>query len=347
MAEDSGSTFRRKKEHIELCLTDKVNFRDKTNGFDRYDFEHYAITEVEKDKIDFSTMFLKKKINYPFLISCMTGGTAEAENINARIATAANELSIPMGVGSQRQAMENNDYHDSYRIIRRKAPSIPILGNIGASQIVKMNNFNKVQRIVDLIEADALVIHLNATQELLQLKGEPNFSGLLMKLEKLVKKVNIPIIAKEVGAGISKKAAEKLLGVGIKGIDVAGAGGTSWSSVEILRSKEAIDNPFWDWGLPTSYCIKEVFKLKKEHKFILIGSGGINTPFDAAMAFALGADIAASAKVILQELDKSGESGIKNLIISWFEVIRNIMFLTDSHKINELRNKIILKEKLY
>jgi isopentenyl-diphosphate Delta-isomerase len=347
MTEDSDLTFQRKKEHIELSLTDKVSFKDKTNGFDHYDFEHYAITEVEKDKINFTTTFLNKKINYPFLISCMTGGTSEAENINARLARVANELNIPMGVGSQRQALENKDYHDSYRTVRKEAPSIPLLGNIGASQIVKMNNFDKLQNIVDLIEADALVIHLNATQELLQLKGEPDFSGLLRKMEKLVRKIDVPVIAKEVGAGISKKAAEKLLGIGIKGIDVAGAGGTSWAAVEILRSKEAIDNPFWDWGLPTSFCIKEVFKLKKDYKFVLIGSGGINTPFDAAMAFALGADIASSARVILQELNKSGESGIKNLVVNWFEVIRKIMFLTGSHKINELRNKIILKEKLY
>jgi isopentenyl-diphosphate Delta-isomerase len=347
MTEDSHSTSQRKKEHIELCLTDKVNFRDKTNGFDHYDFEHYAITEVEKDKIDFTSSFLGKKIKYPFMISCMTGGTTDAENINARLATAANELIIPLGVGSQRQMLDNNDFHLSYQVIRREAPLIPIIGNIGASQIVKMNNFDQVQYLVDLIEADGMVVHLNAAQELFQFKGEPNFIGLLKKLEKLVKKVNVPVIAKEVGAGISKKAAKKLLDTGIKGIDVAGAGGTSWTAVETLRSKETIDNPFWDWGLPTSFCLKEVYKLKKDYKFILIGSGGINTPFEAAKAFALGADITASARVILQELDKTGVSGIKDMIISWFEVIRKIMFLTGSHKINELRNKIILKEKLY
>jgi isopentenyl-diphosphate Delta-isomerase len=347
MNEDSDLTSQRKKEHIELCLTDKVNFREKTNGFDHYDFEHYAITEVKKDKIDFTTTFLKKKIDYPFLISGMTGGTTEAERINERLATAANELNIPMGVGSQRQVLENNYHNYSYKVIRRMAPTIPILGNIGASQITKMNNFDQVQGIVDLIEADALVVHLNSSQELLQFKGEPDFSGLLKKLEKLVRKIKVPILAKEVGAGISKKAASKLLGIGIKGIDVAGAGGTSWSAVEIMRSKGTVENPFWDWGLPTSYCIREVFKLKKEHKFILIGSGGIDNPFDVAKAFALGADITASAKLILQELYKNGEIGIKNLIISWFEIIRNIMFLTGSNKLNELRNKIILKEKLF
>ncbi|MDR3667711.1 MAG: type 2 isopentenyl-diphosphate Delta-isomerase [Ignavibacteriaceae bacterium] len=347
MTEDPGLTFQRKKEHIELCLTDKVNFKHKTNGFERYEFEHYAITEVEKDRIEFSTIFLKKKINYPFLISCMTGGTAESEIINERLAIAANELNIPMGVGSQRLNIENNNNDQSYKVIRKVAPSIPLMGNLGASQIVKMNNFGKVQKIVDLIESDAMVIHLNASQELMQFKGEPDFSGFLRKMEKLVKKITVPVIVKEVGAGISKKAAEKLLGVGVKGIDVAGAGGTSWSAVEILRSKVETDNIFWDWGLPTSFCIREVFKLKKEHKFVLIGSGGICTASEAAKAFALGADIAASAKIILQELFKNGEKGVVKLVVSWFEVIKNIMFLTGSHKINELKNRLILKDKLY
>lgn len=347
MTKDSDSTIQRKKDHIDLCLTDEVNFRDKTNGFDKYDFKHYAITEVKKDNIDFTTTFFEKKINYPFLISCMTGGTAEAENINARLATAAHELNIPIGVGSQRLMLENKDYHLSYQIIRRKAPSIPLLGNIGASQLVKMDNFDQIQFIIDLIEADGLIIHLNAAQELLQSKGEPDFTGLLKKLEKLAKKVNVPIIVKEVGAGISKKVAEKLLEAGIIGIDVAGAGGTSWTAVEILRSNEISNSSFWDWGLPTSYCKREVSKLKKKHNFILIGSGGINTPIDMAKAFALGADIAASARMILQVLDKSSVSGVNDTIIGWFEVIKKIMFLTGSNNMNELRNNIILKEKLY
>jgi isopentenyl-diphosphate Delta-isomerase len=347
MKEDSDSSSERKKEHIELCLTDKVTFKDKTNGFDNYEFEHYAITEVEKDKIDFTVSFLKKKISYPFLISCMTGGTTNSGNINAQLAVAANELNIPIGVGSQRHSLDRLENHESYKIIRTEASSIPVLGNIGASQIVKMKKFDKVQKLVDLIEADAMVIHLNAAQELMQPNGEPNFSGLLKKFEKMVKSVSVPVIAKEVGAGISKTVAKKLLEVGIKGIDVAGAGGTSWTAVEILRSKEDNNNLFWDWGLPTSYCLKEVSKLKKEHKFILIGSGGIISPFDAAKAFALGADIVASARVILQVLDKSGVEGIKNMVINWFEVIRKIMFLTGSNKINELQSKIILKENLY
>jgi isopentenyl-diphosphate delta-isomerase len=341
-------TAQRKKEHLKLCLTDGVKFKFKTNGFDRYDFIHCALTEVEIDKINFETKLFKKKINYPFLISCMTGGTTEAENINAQLAIAAQELNIPIGVGSQRQALENSKHDNSYITIRKNAPAIPVLGNIGAAQIVKLKNLNVIQKLVDQLEADAMVVHLNPLQELLQKEGEPNFIGLLKSIKQLVKILDVPVIVKEVGAGISGEVAKKLLDIGVKGIDVAGAGGTSWAGVEMLRNKSQKEIDLWDWGLPTSYCIKEVHKLKKSHKFILIGSGGINSPSDAAKALALGADMVASARIILQTLNKEGVGGVKKLIVSWFDFIKSVMFLTGSKSISELQDKkIILKEKLF
>ena len=347
MDEDSSSVSQRKKEHIELSLTGNVGFKEKTNGFEHYDFEHDAVTGVELSKIDFTTLLFKKKIGFPFLISCMTGGTTEAENINSRLAIAANELNIPLGVGSQRQALENDSYHSSYKVIRKNAPAVPVFSNLGGAQLITVKNFNQIQKIIDLVEADALVIHLNPAQEIFQPDGQPRFTGLLGKIEKLTCKIKVPVIVKEVGSGISKNAAKKLLDSGVKGIDVAGAGGTSWTGIELLRSGNQADNQFWDWGLPTSYCIKEVAKLKKDHRFLLIGSGGINNPFDAAKAFALGADLTASARIILKELDKNDIDGVKNLVTGWFGVIKKIMFLTGSPKLNDLRNKIILKEKLY
>ncbi len=349
MSENQNSTSKRKKEHIELSLTNKVAFKEKTNGFEHYDFRHYAITEVEIFKIKFVQKFFRKKINYPFLISCMTGGTSEAENINAQLAIAANQLNIPLGVGSQRQALENNIYHHSYRIIRQNAPKIPILGNIGAAQIAIMKDFKSINFLVDLIEADAMVVHINPAQELLQPGGEPNFKNLIKHIEKLVKVLNVPVMAKEVGAGISKEAAVRLLNAGVKGIDVAGAGGTSWTAIEILRSKNKnVQDEFWDWGLPTSYCIKEIVKLKKKHDFLLIGSGGINNSIEAAKALALGSDMVASARIILQELNKNGTEGVIKLIESWFDTIKKIMFLTGSQNLNEFKNnKLILKKDLY
>ena len=349
MSKNSDSTSKRKKAHINLCLTDKVAFKKKTTGFENYEFEHYAITEVDIKKIDFTTQFFNKNISYPFMISCMTGGTSVAGNINAQLAIAAQELNIPMGVGSQRQALENDKYLETYQIIRKNAPKIPILGNLGASEVVKLKTPDKVSYLVDIIKADAMVIHLNPLQELFQPEGNPDFTGLLKKLQKLTETLKVPVIVKEVGSGISKKAVQKLLEAGIKGIDVAGAGGTSWSGVEMLRSGVTDHDDFWDWGLPTAYCIKQIAPLKEYNEFILIGSGGINSAFDVAKALAFGVDLVASARTILQTLDKNGVDGVIKMIEEWFEDVKKIMFLTGSQNLHDFknRNNLIHKNELY
>ena len=348
MDKSEDITSQRKKEHLELSLKADVSFKSKSNGFDYYEFIHDAATEVELDKISFETKFFKKKINYPFIISCMTGGTGEAENINAQLAIAAEELRIPIGVGSQRQALESKNFRNTYDVIRKNAKSVPVLGNLGAAELIKIKSFNDVKILVDLIQADAFVIHLNPLQELLQLEGTPYFKGLIKSLKKLVKQIEIPIIVKEVGAGISGKVARELLETGVQGIDVAGAGGTSWAGIEMLRNKSTMNDYFWDWGLPTSFCLRENSKLKKKYKFILIGSGGINSAIDAAKAFALGAECVASARIILKELDSNGIDGVKNLIGDWFESIKKIMFLTGSKSLNDLRkNKLLRRELIY
>lgn len=344
MSESTSNISRRKSEHINLCLTDNVAFRQKTTGFENYDFIHSAITEVDLNKISFQQKLFGKKINYPFLISCMTGGTTEAENINSMLAEVAEDLKIPIGVGSQRQALENAYFHNTYKVIRNKAKNVPVLGNIGAAQLVHLN-VKDIQNLVDMLEADVFVVHLNPLQELLQPEGEPYFVGLLKKLELVCKRLSVPVIAKEVGSGIDKSSAKKLLDVGIKGIDVAGAGGTSWAGVELIRKNE-IENPFWDWGLPTAYCIRNVSELKKNYKFLLIGSGGINTADDMAKAFALGADLAASARMILQKLLNQNQQQVKEMIVGWFEYLKQVMFLTNSQTLSEFRKNKIQKKEL-
>lgn len=345
MSESISNTSQRKSEHIRLCLTDNVSFRKKTNGFENYEFIHSAITEVDINKISFQKKLFNKKINYPFLISCMTGGTTEAENINSMLAEVAEEIKIPIGVGSQRQALENAYFHNTYKVIRSKAKDVPVLGNIGAAQLVHLN-VKEIQKLVDMLDADAFVVHLNPLQELLQPEGEPYFVGLLKKLESVCKKLSVPVIAKEVGSGIDKISAKKLLDVGVKGIDVAGSGGTSWAGVELIRKNET-ENPFWDWGIPTSYCIRTVKELKKNYKFLLIGSGGINSASEMAKAFALGADLTASARIVLQKLMSEGQEQVKLMIESWFKYLREVMFLTNSQKLSDLqKNKIQKKELL-
>jgi len=336
MSEKKNDTVQRKKDHIDLCLNEDVGFKEITGGFENYRFEHYAITELIPSEIDLSTTFVEKKINYPFLISCMTGGAKEAHNLNSELALVANELNIPIGVGSQRQALEDDLYHDTYKIVRKNAPNVPILGNIGAAQIVQMKDpVGSVQFLVDLVEADLMVIHINPLQEILQKKGEPNFKGLLNRIDILSSKLKVPLFAKEVGAGISKKAAEKLLDVGIKGIDVAGAGGTSWSAVELIRNKET-NEYFRDWGIPTAVCLEEIRELFKKYDFTLIASGGIKSGVEIAKSIALGADIAASARPILKSLSTEGVQGVINLLMDWFDTVKKIMYLTGSQNIKEL-----------
>lgn len=355
--ENSTKISERKKEHLILGSSDNAAFKIKTNGFENYEFKHYAITEVDINKIDFSKDFFGKKINYPFLISSMTGGTEESNNINLKLAEVAQSLNIPLALGSMRYALDSDEYDNHLKEIKRKSLSIPLIGNIGASQLIKEKKISRLQRLIDKIDADAFIVHINSVQEYLQKEGEPYFVNLLKSLENLVKKLSIPIIVKEVGAGISSEVATKLLNVGVKGIDIAGAGGTSWAGIELIRNnrKDHSDEieveekeKFWDWGLPTSYCIRTVSKLKKKYNFMLIGSGGINDSFELAKALALGADVAASARIILQKLNKNGVDGVINFIFNWFENLKGIMFLTGSQKLKDLNDKkLIHKRELY
>ncbi|MBU0558391.1 MAG: type 2 isopentenyl-diphosphate Delta-isomerase [Bacteroidetes bacterium] len=337
-------TSKRKKDHISICLKDDLNFITKTTGFENYEFEHFAATEVNINKIDLSSLFFRREIRYPFLISCMTGGTIEADSINAKLAEAAQNLNIPIGVGSQRQAIESNKNHNSYKIIRKIAKDVPVLSNIGAAQIAGMNSMDDIHLIIDLIEADALVIHLNPLQELLQPEGETYFKGLLKNIKKIKKRISVPVIVKEVGSGIGKKTAKILLNNGVDGIDVAGSGGTSWAGVELIRKGNREEKYFWDWGLPTSYCIKKLNKLKKKNNFLLIGSGGINDFDSAAKALVLGADIVASARILLIEAEK-GVKPIVDLIENWFENIKKIMFLTGASNLTEFKKTRLIKKK--
>ena len=347
MIKSRNQISKRKEEHIDLCLNHDVAYK-KSNGFEQYDFIHEALTEVVIDDINFDTQFLGKTISYPFMISSMTGGTEKAKVLNENLAIAANELNIPIGVGSQRTLLENSEHSDSFKIIRENAPNVHVLSNIGASQIVHLSDVTSLLKIIEDITADGLIIHLNPLQELLQKEGEINFKGLLHKISEIKREIEIPIIVKEVGSGISKSAARKLLGIGVDVIDVSGSGGTSWAAVELMRNPKPENDYFSEWGLKTSYCVKEITKLKDEFDFTLISSGGIDNFVDAAKSLALGADMFASARMILKTLDQSGVEGVIKLIVNWFAGIKKIMYLTGSTNIVELQqNKILRKKELF
>lgn len=347
MSKTHNQISKRKAEHIELCLNEDVVY-NKSSGFEKYDFIHDALTEVLIDEINFETRFLGKIISYPFMISSMTGGTEKARSLNENLAVAANEFNIPIGVGSQRPLLESSRHHDTFKIIREKAPNVPVLSNIGAAQIVQLGNVKSLLKITEAVSADGLIIHLNPLQELMQKEGEVNFKGLFNRIKEIKNYLEIPIIVKEVGSGINRGVARRLLDIGVDVIDVAGAGGTSWAAVELLRNPKLENDYFREWGLRTSFCVKEIAKLKDEYDFTLISSGSIDNFADAAKSFALGADMFASARIVLKTIENSGVEGVIKLIEEWFNGIRKIMFLTGSKNILELQqNKIFRKEELF
>lgn len=341
MAPKNQQISKRKADHINITLNESIGFRQKRTGFEFYEFEHNALPELNANSIDISAKFLGKRLSFPFMVSSMTGGFLGAEKINGLLATACNEFSVAMGVGSQRQTLENSMYVNSFKIVRKNAPDIPLIGNIGAAEIASIKNVSPIQKLVDTIRADAFAVHLNPLQEFLQPEGKTNFTGVLKGIEKLVKYLSVPIIVKEIGAGISPTVAKKLMNVGVNIIDTAGAGGTSWAGVEIIRrNDDSLAETFWDWGIPTADSISGIRKLSK--KITIIGSGGIRSGLDIAKALALGANIAASATPILKALKQRGEQGIIDILTLWKTELHGVMFLVGAKNILNLK-----KTKIY
>ncbi|MER3522954.1 MAG: type 2 isopentenyl-diphosphate Delta-isomerase, partial [Ignavibacteria bacterium] len=338
MPRRTRTTTSRKQQHVALTLTQDVGFRSKTTGLDEYEFVHNALPELNLSDISTSTTFLKKTLAAPLLISCMTGGYRDALKINRQLAEVCEEQDIAMGVGSQRQALEDEQYHRTFSVVREVAPSTPIIGNIGAAEVATMRNADGVRRLVDLIRADAFAVHLNPLQELLQPEGNTNFKGVLQGIAFLVKHLPVPVVVKEIGAGLSADVVRRLLDVGVQYIDVAGAGGTSWAGVETLRRKDReIAIKFWDWGIPTAEALRQAARLKSTSRsFTLIASGGMTSGIDVAKCLALGADLVGAARPMLKALQERGTAGVRSLITQWVEELRYVMFLTGSPTIATL-----------
>lgn len=334
--EQRSDTTGRKQQHVDITVNQDVTFREKKTGFEGYDFVHLAVPELNLSEIDTSTTFLRKELGMPLMITGMTGGYHGAVRINGDLARVCEERRLAMGVGSQRQALEDDSQIESYRIVRRNAPTIPVVGNIGAAQVVKGLDENAVRRLIDLVQADALAIHLNALQEAVQREGETNFKGLLKGIERLVKQLDIPVIAKETGAGISYEAAKKLSGAGVKIIDVSGAGGTSWSAVESFRGhgQNRLAKRFWDWGIPTAECVQQVADIRN---MFVIASGGVRDGVDVAKALALGAQLAGMARPMIQTLVKRGMHALFDEVDQIRKELALVMFLTGSPDIKALR----------
>lgn len=290
----------RKNNHIEICLRENVR-SEVSNGFDKYRLIHNALPEGDFDSFSIQTDFLGKTVSAPLLISSMTGGTNSGEQINRNLLEAAAVLNLPFAIGSQRIYLNG-----SAKIMipfRKIAMNIPILSNVGAVQLNYELCRDDLLRAVEMIEADALILHLNPLQELIQPGGNTDFSDLLKKIEKVCRGFPVPVIAKEVGWGISAEAAGKLMEAGVSMIDVAGAGGTSWSKVESLidgsHFTQKIADVFADWGIPTAECVCSIHQL--DPSIPIIASGGITNGVEAAKAVWLGADMVGMAARLLPD----------------------------------------------
>jgi isopentenyl-diphosphate delta-isomerase len=292
-------TQSRKKEHLELCLDTESVASSSSTGLERYRFLHNALPELDIDELDLSTEFLGKRLKAPLLISSMTGGFDLARKVNRHLAAAAEELGVAMGVGSQRVAIEEPSAQISFQV-RDVAPDILLLGNLGAVQLNYGYTVEHCRRAVAMIGADGLILHLNVLQEAVQPEGNRNFKGLTEKIAAVCRDLTVPVIAKEVGNGISVDVAKRLERAGVRAIDVAGKGGTSWFAVEAQRAAKTgqqADNTFADWGIPTEEALISVRQALPEMP--LIASGGIRSGVDIAKSIALGADIAALGQPLL------------------------------------------------
>ncbi|RYZ53063.1 MAG: type 2 isopentenyl-diphosphate Delta-isomerase, partial [Sphingobacteriales bacterium] len=299
----------RKKDHIDICLKRDVQFNKLSSGFEAYNFSHNALPEINIDKIDLSTEILGKQVNAPIFISSMTGGLELGENINKNLATACQNLNLFMGMGSQRITLEMPESLNTFKV-REVAPDIMIFANVGAVQLNYGYGQKELRYFVESIGANALYLHLNVLQEAIQPEGDKNFSGLIEKIINIAEDFPYPIFLKETGCGISAKTAEKFVNSNIKGIDVAGGGGTSWSLIEAYRAKfpfqAKIGETFRNWGISTADSLIEVRQvIKDKHVF---ASGGIRSGIDIAKAIALGADAVGIAYPLLEPSTKSAEA---------------------------------------
>lgn len=332
----------RKADHIKINLEQDVRSA-LTTGLENYRFTHEALPELDLDRLDTTLSLFGKRLAAPILISSMTGGTAEAETINLRLAEAAQETGIVMGVGSQRAAIEHPEQAKTFQV-RRVAPYILLFANLGAVQLNYGYGIDHCRRAVDMIQADALILHLNPLQEAVQDAGDVNFAGLARKIEKVCKQIEVPVIAKEVGWGISERTAKLLADCGVQAIDVAGAGGTSWSQVEMHRAPDEFTRQlaaaFVGWGIPTADSILNVKKAVPD--MTVFASGGIKDGLDIAKCIALGATLGGMAGQFLKAAAVSTEKTAEVIKLTKRQ-IEVTMFNSSAGNLEELRNNKVLK----
>ncbi|MDI6402336.1 type 2 isopentenyl-diphosphate Delta-isomerase [Balneolaceae bacterium ANBcel3] len=306
---------KRKKDHIQITQTGVASYI-KTAGFENYEFIHNALPEIDLEDVTTETRFLNRWFGFPLFISSMTGGYHDATILNATIAAFCEAYNLPFGVGSQRAMLEDPSQAESFKVVREEAPSAFIASNIGGCQLIGGLAPEKIDKMIDTIRADAIIVHLNPVQELRQKAGNNTFSGVREGIRSLVKDVEIPVIVKETGSGLSPGVISQLVDCGVAAVDVAGAGGTSWGRVENIRNGSVGIHFTDEWGIPTVDCLLGA-REKIEDRCELISSGGIRSSMDIAKSLCMGAVMGAAALPVLQAIQIGGYDGLETLFKRW------------------------------
>ncbi|BES82484.1 type 2 isopentenyl-diphosphate Delta-isomerase [Pyrodictium abyssi] len=345
-------TSPRKLDHIRITIDSNVSHDGASTLFEDVTLVYKALPEVSLNGVDASIEFLGKKLSAPIMVTGMTGGHAVAAKINCAIAKAVEELGLAMGVGSQRAALENPSLSYTFSVARKCAPSAVIIANIGAPQLVKGYGIEEIRKAVEMIGADAVAIHLNAAQEAFQPEGDTDYAGVIERIRDVASAIEKPVIVKETGHGIGLEAARLLRAAGVRIIDVAGAGGTSWIRVEQYRARAkgnemlaTAASTFSSTGIPTAQAVVEARWAAPDA--CIIASGGVRSGLDVAKAIALGADIAGVALPVINAYARGGEEAIRALLERLVTELRIAMFLSGSGSLAELRGAdIVLGHRL-
>jgi isopentenyl-diphosphate delta-isomerase len=334
---EQPSTESRKVDHVKINLEENVQFPRLTTGLEKYRFQHRAIPEIDLSTIDTRVELFGKTLAAPILISSMTGGAELAYKINRHLAQSAQKYQIAMGVGSQRAALEDEKLAYTFQV-RDFAPDILLFANVGAIQLNYGYTVDQMRRAVEMIDADALILHFNVLQEAVQPEGDTNFAGLLSKVKDVCENIGVPVIAKEVGWGFSRSDIFDLLKAGISAIDVAGSGGTSWSEVEYHRAPSAfharVARAFADWGIPTAEAIQNAYDIAPH--IPIIASGGLRDGIDIAKSIALGANIGGIAGPFLKPANESQEA-VEEFILELSTQLRVAMLCSGARNLKQLR----------
>jgi isopentenyl-diphosphate delta-isomerase len=336
----ANKTEERKDDHIAICLKKNVQARKMSTGFEEIHLVHNALPEINLTEINMTHKIFKHKFSAPLIVESMTGGTHNGSKINIAVAAAVEELGLGMGIGSQRAALESPAVEATFSVARKKAPNAFIMANVGAAQFAKGFGAKEAQKAVEMLEADAFLIHLNPLQEAIQPEGEPSFKGVAAMIGSIVEGLDVPVIVKEVGCGIGMAEAKRLEALGVAGIDVAGAGGTSWAAVEYFRSlkrrdqtRQRLGETFWDWGIPTAASLIETTQVAH---IPVIASGGLRSGIDLAKALALGASLTGVAFPVLDPAFHGAEE-VKAKLQLLIAELRTTMFLVGADSIQKLR----------